>query len=97
MLLRQYFLTRADDDHVDALTSIDIAPFSLEMLRSVARYLRPEVPMETAIVALMDARGVLYELRVRASVANANYRFALLAHDATSQCPEPPRCKSGKF
>ena len=31
------------------------------------RYLRPEVPVETAIVALMDARGVLYELRVRAS------------------------------
>ena len=28
------------------------------------RYLRPEVPVETAIVALMDARGVLYELKV---------------------------------
>lgn len=30
----------------------------------MGRYLRPEVPAETAIVALMDARGVLYELRV---------------------------------
>ena len=30
-------------------------------------YLRPEVPVETAIVALMDARGVLYELRVTPS------------------------------
>lgn len=33
----------------------------------LCRYLRPDVPTEQAIVALLDVRGVLYELRVQFS------------------------------
>lgn len=57
--------------------ALSAAPAWAGIVGDAARlYLRPDVPTEQAIVALLDVRGVLYELRdIAATPADSKIRF----------------------